>query len=112
MMELNIARVIAMRGFQEPVNYLVSTGIAGYTARRMISNKSYLLSMPQLEHLCRHLRCTPNDLYRFKPDNNATENLPLNDLMYEDQDFLSQIRELSISEMKELTQLIQERKKM
>ena len=111
MIELNIARVIALRGFQEPVTYLVNTGIAGYTARRMLSNKSYLLSMPQLEHLCRHLRCTPNDLYRYKPDNNTSENLPLNELKYEDQDFISQIRELSLAEMKELTQLIQERKK-
>ena len=69
------------------------------------------LSMPQLAHLCRHLRSTPSDLYRYKPDNNSSENHPLNELKYEDQDFIAQIRQLSLSEMKELTQLIQERKK-
>jgi DNA-binding Xre family transcriptional regulator len=67
MLNLNIERVMKLRGVESPYRALVSLGFAPVTAKNLLENKTKRIEFRQLERICFFLNCTPNDLIEWQP---------------------------------------------
>ena len=79
MMIFNPNRIFARRGIDKPHRFLVQNGFGSKTASDLINIRKPLVRTEYLERLCLLLNCTPNDLYEWTPDQEASiaENHPL-----------------------------------
>lgn len=79
MMIFNPNRMFALRGIDMPYRFLVNNGFASTMASDLINMRKPQVRTEHLERLCLLLNCTPNDLYEWKPDKDASiaENHPL-----------------------------------
>ena len=84
------------------------------TFHRITTGKYDKISLKILEKLCRALNCTPNDIYRFTPDNelDKSEHLSLNKIAHTDSTYLnsSQLFNLPIEKLNEIAALINNQK--
>lgn len=95
MLDLNVARVMEMRGIVlRKYAYLTKNGFIRSTASKLIRNQTWQIRFSLLEQLCLLLNCTPNDLFQWKPDENqaVTDNTALKALIRNE-------KESAISEM-------------
>lgn len=114
MLFLNLNRMFFLRGINNPHRFLVNNGFTANVSQRIIHNQKTHIKMEQLLRLCELLRCTPNDLFDFKPSKNSyideahplhelkKENIPLNVPEY----FIN----ASLKEIDELRNLILQQK--
>jgi DNA-binding Xre family transcriptional regulator len=79
MIELRIAEVCRAKGMKPPLAALKKAGISVTKGRQYLKAKTNRLMVDDVEKLCRLLRCTPNDLLEWTPDN-AAEDYPENPL--------------------------------
>lgn len=68
MLKFNINKVLKTRLISQPVGFLTHQGMPAQTAHRLISGRFKNLTTKQLEKLCLALKCTPNDLLEWTPD--------------------------------------------
>lgn len=108
MLNLNVLRVMQLRGVRQPYTFLAANGFTHHTAHRLISAKPSSVSFAHLETLCRILNCDPHDLLDYTP--NTKSILPGNDrLLFLRKDPAPQqhlpalVNELSLEEMEAIT---------
>lgn len=114
MLKYNLARLFQLRGIKNPLQFLVSKGYHKDTAYRIIKNTAKNLQNYQIEHFCKLLNCTPNDLYEWIPDKNEdAANYPalmqLSPIRITDFSLLT--KDVPINKIQELAQKIEELKK-
>lgn len=86
MLKLNINRVFAIRGVTKVVNFLVDNGFTRSSAVHLYNFEASSVKIKNLEKVCRMLKCTPNDLFEWRPREGETpldETHPLNTLRRE-----------------------------
>ncbi|MDD3078658.1 MAG: helix-turn-helix transcriptional regulator [Paludibacter sp.] len=113
MLQLNLAAVIKARGIQKPTAYLVNMGFSHDLATRLANNKVGTLRLSQIEKLCYHLNCSPNDLLTWTPGKNqvVADNHPLQKLRRtNDPDSMQLLKEMPYDELLALSRKIQEEK--
>jgi hypothetical protein len=77
MIKLQVERMIRMRGYTDPLQYLLKQGFSYKVCYAMLKGSVTLVKFHQLERLCRLLRCTPNDLLEWIPKEETPEELSL-----------------------------------
>lgn len=73
MLKYNIERILKLKAIEKQVGYLTRMGFNKNTASSLINGKKKTISLPQIEKLCLSLKCTPNDLFEWIPDNGSQE---------------------------------------
>ncbi len=73
MLKLNVKRLIVLRGISSPLNFMLKMGIQYGMASRILNGKVASLKTSTLERLCVGLKCTPNELYEWVPDEGKEE---------------------------------------
>ncbi len=71
MLYFNPKRVFALRGIPNPLTYLMKNGFGRGTANNLLNHMNRSVKYEHLERLCLLLRCTPNDLYDWRPGKDA-----------------------------------------
>lgn len=73
MITLNIARIAAIKGVQQPYTFLVKHGFTPQMTKSLLSGRSKRLHFGHLEKLCRLFRCEPYDLFDYRPDSGGLQ---------------------------------------
>ena len=68
MLKFTIPQMLKLRIINHPVGFLMKNGFPRQTAYRICSGKFKNLTAKQLEKLCLALKCTPNDIIDWIPD--------------------------------------------
>jgi len=68
MLFFNFKRVFMARGIDKPFSYLVNLGYSDNYATRIANSRYKRMDLKDIETLCEHLQCTPNDLLEWYPD--------------------------------------------
>ena len=68
MLRFTIPQMLKLRIINHPVGFLMNNGFPRQTAYRICSGKAKNLTSKQLEKLCLALKCTPNDIIEWIPD--------------------------------------------
>jgi len=68
MIKYNFERIFKARGIARPFSFLQKNGFSDNFASRIKNNKVARLNPQHLERLCLLLKCTPNDLMEWIPD--------------------------------------------
>lgn len=68
MLEYNFDRIFKARGIKRAFTYLKNLGFSSSFASKAKNNKTRYLGLREMEKLCAHLRCTPNDIVIWTPD--------------------------------------------
>lgn len=106
MLRLNLKRVFALRGVENPMNFMMDAGIIRATADNLLRQRTSLVKLEHLEILCRALNCTPNDFFEWSADN--TNALPethsLNSLKRARtaQDIQSMVKDIPLEKVEEM----------
>lgn len=110
MLFLNIKRVFALRGIQNPYTQLVKLGISRPTAWNLLDNNVASINNKHLERICEYLNCEPNDLYEWRPSSNTlnTENHPLKALRRDEDapDYGEMIRQLPLDKIDQVKEML------
>lgn len=112
MLYYKFERIFNARRIFKPFSYLQKAGFSGNFASRIKNERVSRLELKQLERLCLLLRCTPNDLMEWIPEENTDfeKNHPLNDLRKRtDQiDLLNIINSIPLGKLDKIEQMINE----
>jgi len=73
MLTLQIKELCKLRGIKAPLGALTKTGISPQVAFKYLEGKKKHLILAHIEKLCTVLRCTPNDLFAWTPDDQAQD---------------------------------------
>lgn len=115
MLLLNLKRVFALRGIQNPYSQLVKLGISRPTAWNLLENKVASINNNHLERICEYLNCEPNDLYEWRPEEKAlnTENHPLKALRreYDATEFSRLVAEIPLDKIEQVKEMLSELRK-
>jgi DNA-binding Xre family transcriptional regulator len=65
MLSLNLKRVFALRGIENPGAFMVNAGIGRQTATNLLRQQTSIVKIEHLALLCRLLNCTPNDFFEW-----------------------------------------------
>ncbi len=68
MLHLNLQRIFKARGIEQPYKFLVRSGFVPFTAHKYKNGKVEHIRLDHIEKLCVVLKCTPNDLFEWQPD--------------------------------------------
>jgi DNA-binding Xre family transcriptional regulator len=79
MIVLQIKELCELRGIKAPLAALMKAGISQQVAQNYLRGKKKHLLLKHIEILCTLLRCIPNDLVAWTPDDKA-EDYPANPL--------------------------------
>ena len=83
MLKFNFTRIFKAKGITKPYTFLVKAGYSASFSTRLTNNKVRMLNLTDVEKLCVMLKCTPNDLLEWVPDqnhNSGGEGHPLSSL--------------------------------
>lgn len=76
MIRLRVERMIRLRGHLNPLQFLMSHGYSYRNAYYILKEDGHTsVKLRQVENLCRLLRCTPNDLLEWQPNDSTDEEL-------------------------------------
>lgn len=110
MLNLNLKRMMNMRGIDRIYTLLLSNGFSHSTASKIHHNKLSNIKISQIGKLCVLLNCTPNDLFDWQPDakNPLPEKHALNALVKEEisLDFKKLLKDIPIEKMGEVENLL------
>lgn len=73
MIYLNIKELCHARGIKNPLTTLKKAGISQYVAHEYLKGEKHRFVTKHVEILCKLLRCTPNDLFVWIPDEPADD---------------------------------------
>ena len=68
MLTLQIKQLCTLRGIKAPLAAITKAGISQQVAYKYLKGAKRNLSLKHIEMLCALLRCTPNDLFAWTPD--------------------------------------------
>jgi DNA-binding Xre family transcriptional regulator len=112
MLQYNFSRVFNIRGIERPFTFLRKAGFSEQFASRIKNNKVRRLNMEQLERLCLLLKCTPDDLMEWVPENNSevSDQHPINKLTRTDHvtNLVRSLHEVPLEKMEKIEKLIRE----
>jgi len=74
MLTFNFTRIFKSRGIEKPFSYLVKLGYSDNFATRIVNNRNERLNLKDIEKLCEHFQCTPNDLLEWIPSSKDLNN--------------------------------------
>lgn len=69
MLTFQLKELLECKGYKASAQVLRNIGFSYTTAYKLLHGDVGSISFKHLEELCLFLNCTPNDLYRFVPDN-------------------------------------------
>jgi DNA-binding Xre family transcriptional regulator len=110
MLSINIAAVLAAKGINPPIPFLMKLGISRHSAAQLIHNQYSAVQVVHLTKICHALHCTPSDLFAW--NDNATypitETHPLSRLQKQETKSLSGlVRDLSFEQLQQVNNFIQ-----
>jgi DNA-binding Xre family transcriptional regulator len=115
MLHYNLNNLFKARNIKEPNRFLVKHGISSNIAHRLVAGQTDKISLKILEKLCRALNCTPNDIYRFVPNNDTdkSERLALNKIAHTDSDYpdTTGIANIPLEKLSEIANIINNKTK-
>lgn len=114
MMYFNIARLLEMRGIDQPYRFFRKHGFVSQTASNLTNNVIGRVTLDQMEKLCFILNCTPNDLFDWRPSENisVSESHALHSLKKEKTPSVAQmVKDLPVEKLSKLHEFIDELKK-
>lgn len=93
MLKLNTNYLTNLRGIKQSYSFLRKNGFSNHKIRLFHSGNTSSIKLNDLEHLCKILKCTPNDILDWQPDkeNKTPENHPLHKLTKKESINLSKI---------------------
>lgn len=101
------------RGIERPFTYLRKAGFSDNFATKIKNNKVSRLNLREIERLCIILRCTPNDFYEWKPDqdNQVDKDHPINNIKKSDKtvNLTKILHSVPLGELGEIEKLIIEK---
>lgn len=108
MLRYNFDRVFMARGIHHPFTYLKNAGFSITFASRVKNRRVARLNTDMLERLCMVLRCTPNDLMEWIPDDELDEKHPLQRIRRSDLqvDISRTLNSIPIDQLSEIDQMI------
>lgn len=71
MLYLDLRRIFAQKGINNPLRYLAGNGFSHHTAHRLLHSEARMVHLKHLEKLCLLLNCNLNDLMAWHPDGNT-----------------------------------------
>jgi DNA-binding Xre family transcriptional regulator len=82
MLRFNPGRIIALRGINNALTFLMKNGFQRGTANNLLNHNNTSIKEEHLERLCSLLRCTPNDPFEWRPDSKmpVSDDHPLHSL--------------------------------
>ncbi len=114
MLILNLKRVFALRGIENPFTTLVKNGISRPTATNLLTNRVNSIHSKHLEIICELLNCEPSDLYDWKPskDTQNIETHPLRKLRRDDsiEGYSEMIKRIPLDKLGEIKNILNELK--
>ena len=110
MLNYNFSRVIKARGIENPSIFLQKQGFSQNFALNIINGNTRSLRLSSLEKLCIILKCTPNDVMEWVPDDesNVEENHPLNKIKKNDKvlNILKTLNSIPLDELEKIDKII------
>lgn len=113
MLQLQLSKVIKLRGIQDPIKFLVQEGFSYHMAHRLINNTADSVAFYNLEKLCIILNCTVDDLLLWTNEDNAavSNTHPLNKLAQSNVVNINKtLMQLPLDKIEQLEKMIQELK--
>ena len=114
MLQYNLNALFKLRNIKEPSRFLTKQGISANIAHRLTTGQYDKISLQILEKLCRALNCTPNDIYRFTPDNETDKSdiLALNKINHSEKTLAdtTALYNLPLEKLSELATIINAKK--
>ncbi len=110
MMYYNFKRIFKARGIERPFTFLQKAGFSDNFASKCHRNLIRRLELRELERLCYLLRCTPNDLIVWEPDDSLSldKNHPLMEIRKPEKtvDMTKALSSVPLNQLEEIEQLI------
>lgn len=114
MLVFNQKKVLAMRGVDKIIGYLVKIGFTYQAANRYLRSNSKNVKVADIERLCLALNCTPNDLFEWRQDANTVvaENHALRGLEAdgEQKNLQQMVKDIPAEKLKKIEELLEELK--
>ncbi len=112
MLRYNFERAVKARGIDQVYRYFLNRGVETHLASKIRQNKVTRMHPDSLEKVCLILRCTPNDIMEWVPDNKqaADTNQPLQALRRNDKlvDLTRSLNALPLDKIEEVGRFIDE----
>lgn len=112
MLKYNFDRIFKARGIEKPFTFLKRSGFGDHLAGRIKNNIATRLELREMERLCLLLRCTPNDLYEWVPDDSAQidDRHPMNVIRKKEKiaDLTKTLHSVPLEQVEEIEKLIRE----
>jgi len=105
MIQLNIKELCLARGFRHPHTALTKAGLSPKIATTYLQGKKKLMMLRHVELFCKLLRCTPNDLFTWTPDEPADDyaNNPMQSIRKKERIDLNEVlKGMSVEEIEEM----------
>jgi hypothetical protein len=102
-----------LRGVDEHYRFLVNLGFVPSTAKNFLRGEVTLIRLEQIETLCVALNCTPNDLLRWRPNQNQAiaETHSMNSLKKKsDKDLPDLLGEIPLEKFEQIVDILQDLK--
>ena len=118
MCTLNLHQIFKALGIERPYTFLVKAGFTPHSANILLNSKSKVFRLDHIEKLCIILKCEPNDLLEWYPNNNTivADDHPLAKLKHGESpaiDLKATLLNMPYSELKSLSsKLMEEGKEM
>ena len=113
MLQYNLNRILKARGIEHPYTWLVRQGVHSQLASAVNRNQVRRVRLGTIEKLCLVLRCTPNDLLEWVPDDDSIDrDQPLGQLLKTQNkviDITRSLNALPLDKLEEVDQFINEK---
>lgn len=117
MLKYNLTNLFRLRNIRKPHLFLMNAGISRMVAYKFLRDDVHVVRLDHIETLCKVLKCTPNDLFRYIPDKavNPNDPQPIEKLIKEKEEFVNIpdiMASLNLEEMREFNKIISNYKKV
>lgn len=115
MLKFDPRRVFGLRGIKKDLTFLMKNGVGRSTASNLLNFGVSYVKIEHLEKLCLLLRCTPNDLFDWKPPKDAVidEAHPLMNLRREPKgkDLADMVSDIPLEKLEQIEGLLNQLRK-
>lgn len=112
MITTNVKELCKLRGIKTPLTVLRKAGISHFVSHELINGKKHRITHKQIEILCTLLRCTPNELFAWIP-NEPKDDYPAHPLQAIRKRQITDLNEvLKSMSVGEIEKMLEERKKL
>ena len=110
MITYNFDRLFKARGINKPFSFLKRAGLSDSFASRVKNNRVSRLDLKMIERLCLLLRCSPNDIMEWVPDNETEvdKDHPINAIRKSDKviDITKTLNSVPLDKLDDIEELI------